>query len=177
MVAVLLRPLVALLPVALALILCDSAAAHATVSPPEAKAGTSQLFTLAVPTEKPGETTTRVELIPPAGFAIDSFAPSPGWQRRAQGRRVTWSGGAVRTGEDAVFQFLAEPGDAKTYAFTVRQTYSDGSVVDWSGPEAPTVEARGSGPGALTIVALALGALGLLAGLAAMVRAGGRELV
>jgi hypothetical protein len=95
---------------------------------------------------------------------------------------VTWSGGAVPTGEDAVFQFLGEPGDAHTYAFTVRQTYSGGSVVDWSGPEAPAVEARddlggAGGPGALTIVALALGALGLLAGLAALVRAGGRELV
>jgi uncharacterized protein YcnI len=174
----LLRPLLTLLPVAVALILCDSASAHASLSPPVAKASTSQLFTLAVPTEKAGETTTRIELIAPAGFTIDSYAPSPGWRRATHGRRVSWSGGAVRTGEDALFQFLAEPGAAKTYAFTVRQTYSDGSVVDWSGPEAPTIEARGSlGGGALTIVALALGALGLLVAGAALARAGGRELV
>ena len=173
-----LRPLLALAPVAVALILCDAASAHATLSPPVAKAGVSQLFTLAVPTEKPGATTTGIELVPPDGFTIDSFAASPGWRRERRGRRVSWSGGAVRTGEDALFQFLAVPSDAKTYAFTVRQTYSDGSVVDWSGPEAPTIEARDSGGGGtLTIVALALGALGLLAGLAALARAGGRELV
>ena len=51
------------------------------------------------------------------------------------------------TGEDAAFSFLAQPSSAKTYTFGVRQTYSDGSVVDWSGPEssdtpAPTVEAK-----------------------------------
>lgn len=166
-------------PVAVALILCDGAWAHATVSPLVAKPGAAQLFTLAVPTEKPGATTTAVELVPPDGFAIDSFAPSPGWRRERHGRRVTWSGGAVPTGEDALFQFLAEPDEAKRYAFTVRQTYSDGSVVDWSGAEAPAVEARdpGGGSSALTIVALALGALGLLAGAVALARASGRELV
>ena len=43
----------------------------------------------------------------------------------------------------------AQPSSAKTYTFGVRQTYSDGSVVDWSGPEssdtpAPTIEASSS---------------------------------
>ena len=63
--------------------------------------------------------------------------------------KVTWSGGKVPTGEDATFAFLAQPASAKTYTFGVRQTYSDGSVVDWSGPEssdnpAPTIEAVSS---------------------------------
>ena len=53
------------------------------------------------------------------------------------------------TEEDSVFQFLAPSDTAKTYSFKVRQTYSDGSVVDWAGPEisdtpAPTVEAKSS---------------------------------
>jgi hypothetical protein len=55
-------------------------------------------------------------------------------------------------------------------------------VVDWTGAEdsdtpAPTIEAREPGGGnTLALVALVLGALGLLAGLAALGRAGGREL-
>ena len=48
--------------------------------------------------------------------------------------KVTWSGGKVPTDEVTDFQFLGSASDAKTYTFQVRQTYSDGSVVDWSGP-------------------------------------------
>jgi NAD(P)-dependent dehydrogenase (short-subunit alcohol dehydrogenase family) len=33
----------------------------------------------------------------------------------------------------AAFSFLASPDSPGSYTFTVRQTYSDGSVVDWSG--------------------------------------------
>ena len=69
---------------------------------------------------------------------------------------------------------------SKRYALTVRQTYSDGEVVDWSGPEssdtpAPRLEAKssigGGGSSTLAIVALivagaalVLGAVGLLSG-------------
>src|SRR5262249_36789404 len=56
--------------------------AHAIVSPPVAKAQVLQQFTLAVPTEKEGTTTTKIELTVPAGFAIDSFEPAPaGWKQ------------------------------------------------------------------------------------------------
>ena len=58
--------------------------AHAHVSPPVVLAKTGQVFTLAVPTEKEGATTTTIELTPPSGFAIDSFVPSPGWKRAVQ---------------------------------------------------------------------------------------------
>ena len=79
----------------------------------------------------------------------------------------------TQPGEDSLFQFLAQPASAQTYTFHVQQTYSDGSIVDWAGPEssaapAPTIQASnslgGGGVSALTIVALILGALGLLAG-------------
>src|SRR5436190_15007734 len=99
-----------------ALAAAGSAWAHAEISPPVAEAKASQVFTLAVPTEKENATTTQVELTPPQGFAIDSFAPAPGWKREVQQsgsgedavvQRVTWSGGKVPTGEDSVFQFLA----------------------------------------------------------------------
>jgi uncharacterized protein YcnI len=173
----------------LGLTVASSAWAHAEISPPVTKSKTLQLFTLAVPTEKEGATTTKVELTPPSGFGIDSFAPAAGWKRQLQQtgsgenaviQKITWSGGSVPTGEDSVFQFLASPDSSKTYTFTVRQTYSDGSVVDWSGPEssdtpAPRIEAMsslgGGGSSTLAIVALVVAGIAvLLAGLGLVTR-------
>src|SRR5256714_7254882 len=121
--------------VGVALVFTTSAFAHAEMSPAVALTRQGQLFTLAVPTEKENATTTKIELTPPSGFAIDSFVPSPGWKRdvhsTASGEsteihKVTWSGGSVPSGEDALFQFLASANSAKTYTFKVRQTYSPG---------------------------------------------------
>ena len=185
-------------PVALvsfaALVLPGAAFAHAKVSPPVALAKVSQVYTLAVPTEKEKASTTRIELTPPSGFSIDSFVPSPGWTRAVQQTgsgedavitKVTWTGGQVPTGEDAAFSFVGEPSAAKTYTFTVRQTYSDGSVVDWSGAEssdtpAPTLDARsslgGGGSDTLAIVALVVGAVGIVLAGIALLAGGSRAL-
>jgi uncharacterized protein YcnI len=176
-----------------ALIIAASASAHAELSPAVALTKQGQLFTLAVPTEK-AAATTRVELTPPDGFAIDSFVPSPGWTRNVQStgsgeetkiERVTWSGGHTPTEEDAVFQFLASADAAKTYTFKVRQTYSDGSVVDWSGPEssdtpAPTVEFKsslggGGSSSTLAIVALVVAVFALLVAFIGLFTGGGRR--
>jgi len=168
-----------------ALFVVPSAFAHAELSPPVAKAKDLQYFTLAVPTEEENSTTTTIEFVPPSGFAIDSFAPSPGWKRvvkqtgsgeEAVIQKVTWSGGSVPTGEDSVFSFLATPTSSKTYTFAVRQTYANGKVVDWTGPEssdtpAPTVEAKDSLGGSsslLPIIALVLAAVGVVLGLVAI---------
>jgi len=176
-----------------ALAAAASAAAHARVSPPVALSKFGQLFTLAVPTEKEGKTTTKIVLTVPAGFAIDSFVASPGWTRAVQQsgsgeeavvNSVTWSGGSVPTGEDALFQFLAQAQSSKTYTFGVEQTYSDGSIVNWNGSEssdapAPTVEAKsslGGGSSTLAIVALVVGAVGILLGGLALVSKSGRPL-
>jgi uncharacterized protein YcnI len=183
------------LPVAAggALMLAGSAFAHAEVSPTTVVSKKTEFFTLAVPTEKENAATTQVEFTPPSGFSIDSFAPTPGWKREAQTtgtgentviQKVTWAGGKVPTEEDAVFQFLASTGAAKTYSFKVRQTYSDGTVVDWTGPEssdtpAPTIEAKsslgGGGSNTIGIVALALAVLALVAAVAGLVGKSGRR--
>jgi uncharacterized protein YcnI len=189
------RTRLAVLPVVAggALAFAGSAFGHANVSPPVVVAKKGQFFTLAVPTEKENAATTKVELTPPTGFSIDSFAATPGWKREAQTtgtgdntvlQKVTWTGGKVPTGEDAVFQFLASTDAAKTYTFNVRQTYSDGTVVDWSGPEssdapAPTIEAKssfgGGGSNTLGIVALALAVLALITAVAGLVGKSGRR--
>jgi uncharacterized protein YcnI len=172
-----------------------AAFAHARISPPVSLTGKLQLYSLAVPTEKSGATTTKVVMTVPVGFGIDSFAPPPpGWSQQVQQTgsgdsavitRVTWTGGHTPNGEDSLFQFLAQPAAATTYTFEVQQTYSDGSIVDWAGSEssaspAPTIQVAnslggGSGASVLTIVALVVGGLGLLAGGFAMVGGSGER--
>jgi len=157
--------------------------AHARVSPAVSLAGKLQLYSLAVPTEKSGASTTKLVMTVPAGFGIDSFVPpaAPWHVQIAQTgsgdsaviTKVTLTGGHTPTGQDTLFQFLAQPSSPQTYTFRVEQTYSDGSIVNWTGPEssaapAPTIQAvssiGGGGTSALTIVALLVGVLGLLAG-------------
>jgi uncharacterized protein YcnI len=179
------------LALAAALASAPAAFAHAAISPPVAKTGVLQQFTLAVPTEKQGATTTSIELTVPAGVAIDSFEPEPGWKRvtvRNLGggpAKYLWTGGHVPTDEDAVFRFQATlTGGSRDYVFEVRQTYSDGTVVDWSGPESsdtpsPVVQGTSSlGGGSntlLVIAALVVGGLGLVVGIVGLV-AGRRPL-
>jgi len=177
---------------AAALVWSAGAWAHAVVSPPVAKAMVLQQFTLSVPTEREGATTTKIELTVPSGFSIDSFEPpSNGWKQQVQStgsgeeavvQKVTWTGGSVPTDLDSVFRFNASASGAKTYTFEVRQTYSDGSVVDWNGPEssdtpAPTVEAvsslGGGSSSTLAIVAIVVGGIALVVALIALI--GGRR--
>jgi uncharacterized protein YcnI len=166
---------------------------HAVVSPPVVEPATLQVFTLSVPTEREGRTTTKVELFVPKGFAIDSFAPVRGWKRTVSSSgsgeqsvvtKVTWSGGSTPTEEDSVFQFNATATAAQTYTFRVRQTYDDLNVVEWSGPEssdtpAPLVEAReslgGGGTPTVSIVALVTAGLAVLLAAAALVAGRGER--
>ncbi len=188
------KPVVATVVAAVSvLVFAASASAHARMSPSVSLANELQLYSLAIPTEKANAYTTKIVLTLPKGFSIDSFVPNPGWQRVEQSTgsgdnavitQVTWTGGHVPTEEDSLFQFLAQPAKAGTYTFHVEQTYSDGSIVDWSGPEsaaapAPTIDvvsSVGGGTSTLTIVALVLGALGLLVGGIAVFSRGGRSL-
>lgn len=186
------RPLaVTMLALAVSALGAAQASAHAIVSPAVAKANALQLYTLSVPTEKDGATTTKIELDLPAGFAIDSFEAEPGWKRSvvstgsregALVQKVVWTGGHTPTDEDSVFAFNASATKARTYSFKVQQTYSDGSVVDWTGPEssetpAPTIQALSSfssgSSSTLGVIALIVAALALVLGVIGL--AGGRR--
>ena len=178
--------------VALTLALPAIASAHARVSPAVSVANDLQLYSLAVPTEKSGLKTTKIVMTVPTGFGIDSFVPPPpGWRIKVKStgagdnavvEKVTWTGGHTPTGEDSLFQFLAGA-PAGDYTFEVEQTYSDGSIVNWNGPEsaaapAPTIVIKsslgGSGTPLVSIIALVVAILALLtAGLALAGRGGG----
>jgi uncharacterized protein YcnI len=176
-----------------ALIAASAASAHARISPAVSLSNELQLYSLAVPTEKSNVITTKVVLTVPSDFGIDSFVPTAGWHRSVQQTgsgesavitKVTWTGGHVPSGEDSLFQFLAQPSSSKTYTFQVEQTYSDGSIVNWTGPEssddpAPQIEAKsslgGGGPSTLAIVALVVGGVGVILGGIALFALGGKR--
>ena len=188
------RWLVPPLAVAAALVICASASAHPSLSPPLVEQGTSQTFTLAVPTEQDGVTTTQIEVTPPDGFAIEAFVPAQGFERTADQtgsgeelviRKATFTGGATPSGEAAVIQFVGHATEARTYDFRVRQTYSDGTVVSWTGEQtsetpAARIEAKaqlGGGSGTLAVVAFVISIAALVAGaIALLLQAGNREL-
>lgn len=176
---------------AVTLVLASPAFGHAIMSPPVAKAKVDQQFTLSVPTEEEGSTTTEIELTVPDGLSIDSFEPAPGWQRTEQAsgsgeerviQKVTWTGGKVPTDEDAVFRFNGSLDSSRTFSVPVRQTYSNGKVVDWTGSEssdtpAPQIEGvsdlGGSSGSTLAIIALVVGGIGVLLGGVALATRGG----
>ena len=186
------HPSSALLALALAaivgaLVAPAGAAAYAVISPPVVESQELQQFTLSVPTEQEHPTTT-IELSVPPGFSIDSIEPAPPWKMQLRTRgsgagavieKVTWVGGNVPSGENSVFRFIAFASESKTYRFEVRQTYFDGTVVDWSGPagsRTPAAFVRGrstiGGASTLAIVALVVAAGGVL--LAVVTRIVGR---
>src|SRR3954447_6938330 len=128
-----------------ALALAPSAFAHAELFPSTVPSGDGQLLQLAVPNEKENASTTEIQLTIPSGFDLEHVAPVQGWTSTVSGQHdengehtggdsVTWKGTLEGEGL-AVLPFTGVPKDDGEYAFTVRQTYSDGSVVEWSGAE------------------------------------------
>ncbi|HEX2195445.1 MAG TPA: YcnI family protein, partial [Actinomycetota bacterium] len=127
------------------------AAAHVTVQPAEAVAGTFSRFVVRVPNERPDADTTKVVVkMPPLAFV--SFEPKDGWKRKEKivqldepitvsdteitetVGRVTWSGGRIGPGEFLEFGFSARmPDGEETLVFEALQTYSGGEVVRWTG--------------------------------------------
>jgi len=170
-----------------ALALAPSAFAHAELFPNVIPSGDGYLLNLAVPNEKENASTTEIQLTIPSGFDLEHVAAVQGWTstvsgqheengEKAGGDSVTWKGKLSGEGL-AVLPFTGVPKNNGEYAFTVRQTYSDGSVVEWSGAEdsdspAARIEAvssltSGGGSGSsktIAIIALVVGGLGLAVG-------------
>jgi uncharacterized protein YcnI len=182
-----------MLAAAAALVAAGSAFAHARLSPPVALAEATQVFTLIVPNEKEDADTTEVEITIPKGFSVGAVVPNSDWSvnvhktgsgEDAVVEKIAWTGGEVGPGEAAFLQFSGRSAGAETYAFPVKQTYSNGEVANWTGPEsaddpAPTVEATssigGGGTSTLSIVALVVGTLGVILGGIALAVSGGRR--
>jgi periplasmic copper chaperone A len=165
--------------VAAALVLPATASAHVTLQPSTAPADGFTRLDVRVPNERDDTGTVKVDVQMPPGFAFVSYEPEPGWKVTVKREKldepieveggfevdegvaqITWSGGVIKPGEFVDFGLSlrmpkGEAGDKLT--FKALQTYDDGEVVRWIGPEdadepAPvvtlTAQASGGGHGA-----------------------------
>jgi periplasmic copper chaperone A len=143
--------------VAAALALPAAASAHVTLQPSTAPADGFTRLDVRVPNERDDAATVKVDVQLPPGFAFVSYEPRPGWKvtvERARAeqpieveggfevdeevRQITWQGGRIGPGEFVDFGLSlrmpkGEAGDKLT--FKALQTYEDGDVVRWIGPE------------------------------------------
>jgi uncharacterized protein YcnI len=124
----------------LLLVVTSVASAHVRVLPEEVPADTFEVFTVRVPTEKDIPTTgVRVEV--PEGFTISRLEPVPGWDYELEEEAgvvsaITWSGGEIGATEFQQFDVQGQtPEETGEYPWRAFQTYEDGSVVEWIGPE------------------------------------------
>ncbi len=124
-----------------AVVSSELASAHVTVQPSEVTAGSFVEYTVRVPCERDNPT-TKVRLEIPQGVVVSRFLPLEGWQRQverdAAGRvvAVTWYGGTIAPDEYQDFSFLARnPTSPGKIAWRAFQTYQDGTLIEWVGPE------------------------------------------
>jgi periplasmic copper chaperone A len=111
------------------------ASGHTEISPDRVRGGASQLFTLHVEDERADAVTTRVALQLPAGVELVALPRSEAWRARANGRVVTWLSGGV-DGSVTLRIRLRLPDRAGELRFPAVQTYSNGDVDRWIGPDA-----------------------------------------
>lgn len=140
------------------LALPTAAQAHVTVNPAAVPAGSYQVLSVRVPNEDDRAATTKVQLRFPPGFAFASYEAQAGWKAKVVERRlarpvetangtidrevgsIVWTGSRKGLGRIAPGQFrdfrisVKIPGRAgDTLRFGALQTYSDGTVVRWTG--------------------------------------------
>ncbi len=114
-----------------------SAFAHVTISPTESSTGTTETYTMNVPTER-DTATVRIEATFPMGMTVSDFESKTGWavepEINAEGHVVSavWSGGSIPPGQAEQFSFTARnPGAATTLMWQVVQIHADGSIGEW----------------------------------------------
>jgi uncharacterized protein len=159
------RSRIAAATVVAALALPAAADAHVTLQPKTAPAGGFTRLDVRVPNERDNASTTKIELQLPDGFAEASYQPVPGWTVKVEKaklatpiktddgtvtegvKQITWtSKQGIPPGAFQDFGLSVQvPGKAgDTLTFKALQTYSNGEIVRWIGPEgsdnpAPTV--------------------------------------
>jgi len=135
-----------------------TALAEPTIRPPVADAGEPQSFTFVIPDEHvPNATLTRVELYPPPELRIQSFSDTDGWKLDwtivsldVTVQKATWTriseadedpfyaqSGDEKHADPAKgvrFRFVAVPAARTSYPVEVRETFSTGDTIHWTGP-------------------------------------------
>jgi len=112
--------------------------AHVTVAPQQSQAGSSERYTVRVPTE--GQVaTTSVELEIPADVTVSAVMVGGSYTydvRREANRivAITWKL-EIKPAETAEFVFFARNPNAKLITWKAHQRFADGTSADWVGVE------------------------------------------
>lgn len=116
------------------------ASAHVVVLPRETTVGTTQKYTMRVPTEK-AVSTVRIEAEFPSAVEITSIEEKAGWKielkKDSSGKIVgaTWSGSTIAPHDVAEFGFSARNPEQETeLVWKIVQIYEDGTRSEWTGP-------------------------------------------
>lgn len=116
-----------------------AASAHVAVTPERSAPGEFLAYTLTVPNELQGQSTTDVEVTLPDGFTLEAAQAVPGWTTRVtkgtdgRAERIRWSGGRIPPGTFAAFQLRGRNGDQPaTLAWKAVQRY-ERTTVSWTG--------------------------------------------
>ena len=197
--------------------LAPAASAHVTLQPSEVPAGGFERLDVRVPNERDDASTRKVQVKFPPGFIFVSYEPVEGWtgkvamqkldkpveafgeEHTEQVDTITFStkGKGIGPGQFRDFGLSVGLPDKPDSALTFKavQTYSNGEVVRWIGPEdadepapkvtltapegedaaahgeedtvapAATAGSGDDGGDTLPVIAIVIGGLGLLAGL------------
>ena len=136
-----------------------AAGAHVSITPDSAAAGSYAVVTFKVPNESAAASTTTLTVTLPADTPFTSvrYVPVPGWTTELTTETlpapvtvgdseineavtaVTWTAGAgseITAGQLQLFALSVGPvPDTGSIVLAADQTYSDGSVVSWSGTD------------------------------------------
>lgn len=120
----------------LSLVLAQAASAHVEARPAKITAGSVARVTFEVPAEEEVPA-VKFSVQLPVGASEVTLQPTAGWKNALKGRIAAWSGGQIAPGKAAEFSLIARwpatPGT--TLVFPAVETYANGKVVFWIGPE------------------------------------------
>lgn len=135
--------------------------AHVVVRPAEVLTGAFQTFTVGVPNEKE-VSTVRIKVLIPENAQYVTPTAKPGWTittektgtgETAKVTSITWSDGAVVSGQRDDFTFSAKVPDSDSQLeWKAYQTYADGTEVAWDSKEESEEEGTNKGPLSVTKV-------------------------
>jgi uncharacterized protein YcnI len=113
-------------------------AAHLIVDPAKSPVGATQLYSIAVPSEK-RQDTVKVEVQFPRALVVLQLETPAGWKVTPEKGRILgaiWEGGTAPADQFVTFGVLAQnPSASADLSWSAIQTYADGSEVQWFGPE------------------------------------------
>jgi hypothetical protein len=157
--------------------LAAPAFAHNEINPSVIVTGKPTYFTLDAPNESKSDL-VKVSIEAPAGTPFGALTNSPaGWTADAAEDKITWSGGSVKPDNFVQFGYEIEKADQPgTLNYTVTETFADGTsdkaivaVTAKAPPTATAAKPPAKSTNKRANVALGLGVVALLLGIAALV--------